>query len=67
MSQGRAKPLLATQTGQDIQDFLDSDSFRKLGVTDKAVLYMLLEIKDEMIKMNSLLTQVLGEDQDDAV
>jgi hypothetical protein len=67
MSVNRFKPLLATKSGEDVQDFLDADSFNKLGVADKAVLYMLEEIKDQLVLLNSQLTQVLGEDQDDAV
>lgn len=65
MSQGRSKPILADVTGQDIQDFLDSDTLRKLGTLDNAVLFMLIEIRDQLSKTNELLTQSLGEEVDD--
>lgn len=65
MSQGRSKPILADVTGQDIQDFLDSDTLRKLGTLDNAVLFMLIEIRDQLLKTNELLTQSLGEEVDD--
>lgn len=62
MSAGRFKPLLATESGKDVYDFIDKDSFNKLAVADKAVLFILEEILEEIKKTNELL-EILGENQ----
>lgn len=64
MSVGRLKPLLATESGQDIKDFIDSDSLRKLGTLDRANLNMNLAILNELKLLNNYLTLILGEEAD---
>ncbi len=64
MSVGRLKPLLATESGRDIQDFIDSDSLRKLGVLDRANLNVNIAILNELKLLNNYLTLILGEEAD---
>jgi hypothetical protein len=47
MSQGRAKPLLATESGQDVTDQFDGQ-VRKIAVFSPTIEDLLSEIKDRL-------------------
>lgn len=54
MSQGRAKPLLATESGQDITDKFDGQNraFTVISPTIETLLQMIVDRLDTIIEQN---------------